>query len=430
VYGQYIHDLINDPEHKPVMSRANHPKGEPNTLAAALHVPVYEDGVFKGTLGGAIYFNKFQDAYLRNIKFGNNGFAVLMDDNGHILYHPDPKQNGENLLDPKIISLFEPQSVMRQLVRDVQAGKSGSFKYKVNGMSKVGLYKTFGVPDVKNRYWAVVVAIPVEDLQAAVNEAGINRTFIVLVLLFSFIIALLTFLSLHNSIKNFEVQRMKDDFISITSHQLRTPATIVKQNLGLIIEGYATSKKDVDKLIRVANESNDDQLSIIENILSVSRLEAGRLELQPQPIVLQDLLTTTVGKMVVGTKKHTIHYDLPKRPVKLRVDPTKLAMAVDNLVSNAIKYTQKRGTITISLRTNKESVMISVEDNGRGISKDELPQLFKRFNRLHSAVATQEPGTGLGLYLTKKIVELHGGTIAVRSKVDQGSTFTITLPKR
>lgn len=427
-YGTYVKDLIRDPKHMPVLGRITQPQGT-NSYAAGLHIPVYEGGKFRGTLGGAIYFDKFQDAYLSSVKFGNNGHLVLMDDNGDILYHPSSQQKGKNLLDPKVLALFEPEATMRQLLLDVQAHKSGTFDYSVQGTKKSGIYKTFKIPDIE-RYWAVVVTIPLEDLEHVVNQAGIDNIFMVLVLLLAFTTTLLTFVSLRNIIKNLEVQRMKDDFISITSHQLRTPATIVKQNLGLVRGGYVTREKDINKFIDAAYESNEDQLTIIENILSVSRLEAGRLELQKEQLVLQDLVNDIIAKlkMNITSKKHKLKVRMPTRPINLSADPTKLTMAIENLISNAVKYTPARGVIDITVTKRKDHVSIAVSDNGEGISSQDMAQLFQRFNRLHSATASHVPGTGLGLYLTKKIIELHGGSITVESSKKHGSTFTIKLP--
>ena len=427
-YGTYVSDLINDPQHKPVLSRVTRPAGV-DSFAVGLHVPVYEGGKFSGTLGGALYFNQFQDQYLRSIKLGNNGHVVVIDDNGGILYHPSPEQNGKNLLSEDVLKLFEPQETMHRLLEDVKAGKSGAFDYSVQGTQKTGLYKTFKVPNT-DRHWSVIVTLPVEDFAQVVNQAGVNRIFLVLVLLFAFTTGLLTFLSLRNTLKALEVQRMKDEFISITSHQLRTPATVVKQYLGLIKDGFVSNKKDMAEFVDAAYKSNDDQLEIIQNILSISRLEAGHMELQKEPVALQDLIKriSEVMQMHVKQKELTLRMRLPAKPLHLQADPTKLTMAIENLISNAVKYTPEGGTITITARRRQNEVQIAVKDTGKGIPVKEMPKLFKRFNRMKSAVADQVPGTGLGLYLTKLVVELHGGTIAVESAEDKGSTFTITLP--
>lgn len=427
-YGSNIRSLANADNKFVVGRMVQSPASD--TLVIGLHVPVYVDGNFRGSMGGALHFDKFQDVYLASVKFGKNGYAALIDDNGDILYHPSKELRGKNLLSPDIIKYFEPQDQMHQLVDDIKAGKSGAFNYKITGTHKEGLYKTFKLPDV-DRHWAVVVAIPMEDQETAVNQAGINTIFIVLVALFSVTTGLLTFVSFHIIRKNNEVQRMKDDFISITSHQLRTPATIVKQNLGLIKSGYVKDKKDVQRFINSAYESNEDQLSVIESILSVSKLEAGRLEITKERLALQDLITTLAEKlkMNITSKKHTLKLQMSSRPVHVRADPTKLTMAIENLISNAVKYTPSGGTITIRARNKGHKAVISVTDNGNGIAQEDLSKLFMRFNRLRSAITSHVPGTGLGLYLTKKIVELHGGTIKVESSQGKGSTFTIELPK-
>ena len=428
-FGSYVNDLIKDPKHNPVIGRVTRPPGT-ESLAAGIHVPVYEGNTFIGTLGGALYFDRYQDQYLKSIKLGENGHVVVMDDNGDILYHPSKDQNGQNLLSPAILSMFEPQDTMKNLVEQVKANKSGTFDSYVQGTQKVGLYKTIDVPVGTGRHWAVIVTVPVEDIENSINKAGINRIFIVLVSFFSLTTGLLTFISLRNTIKSLEVQRMKDEFISLTSHQLRTPATIVKQYLGLLQSGYATTKKEADNFINIAYESNETQLEIIENILSVSKLEAGHLEIHKEPVELQRIIRKIIDGIDVNlnSKNHKLQVRLPAKPVRLKADPTKLTMAIENLISNAIKYTPEGGKISVSAARRKGAVLIRIKDNGQGIPKKEMPKLFKRFNRMESAVASNVPGTGLGLYLTKKIVELHGGTIYVESQQDVGSTFTINLP--
>lgn len=429
-YGSYITDLLADPEHKPVLGRLARPTGS-NTLAVGLHVPVYQDGQFRGTMGGAIYFNKFQDGYLRHIKLGNEGHAVLMDDNGDILYHRDPAQNGQSLLNPKVINMFQSEETMRRVLNDVKAGRSGRFEYTVQSLPKTALYKTFKLPDL-DRHWAVFVTVPVDELKNAADQAGINRIFIILLALFGVTTALLTFVSIRNIVRNNEIQRLKNDFISITSHQLRTPATIVKQNLGIVKDGFVTTKRDRQKFIEAAYQSNENQLSIIENILHVSKLEAGKLSLNIESVDLNALARKSVDDMRLSAKarKHKLRLDQTKPPLVLQADATKLAMVLENLLSNAIKYTPDGGNIRLSLTADNDHAIITVQNSGKGIAPDDLPHLFQRFSRLSRHENSHVPGTGLGLYLTRKLVELHGGTIDVKSQPGHGASFTVKLPRR
>lgn len=426
-YGDYVPRLIADPEHRTVIGRLNKPAGTDNQVIP-LHVPVYRDGVFGGTLGGALYFSDFQNNFLRSVRLGNNGHAVIMDDNGDILYHPSKEQSGKNLLDPKILGMFEPQATMRNLVQQVKAGKSGSFEYRHAGTVKIGVYKTFQVPNT-TRNWSVIVTIPAEDLDIVARQAGIDRIFLALLALFTIVTGLLTFVSLRNIYRDREIQRIKDDFISITSHQLRTPATIVKQNLGIIRDGFAR-EEERDSFIDGAYISNENQLSIIENILNVSKLEAGRLKLHKEPVDLVTMIRKLADSMKLGIKarNHKLKLDLPKTPVRLQADSTKLCMALENLLSNAVKYTPPGGSIVITVRQEGSQAVVMVRDTGQGIASHELPQLFQRFYRLHGDETSHVPGTGLGLYLTKKIVELHGGSISAESRLKRGTTFTVHLP--
>lgn len=429
-YGSYVHDLINDPEHRPVLGRIKRPAGS-ESLSVGLHVPVYDNGQFYGTLGGAIQFNQFQDSYLSKVRFGENGYIVVVDDNGDLIYHPDKTMHGRNLMDPEILDNFDPKQRMSSLMESVKDGSEGQFNYKVDGVDKIAIYKSFPIPGI-GRNWGVVATIPSAELDKAIVQSGINRIFLILVGMFSMSTALLTFVSLRNIMKNKDLHRVKNDFISITSHQLRTPATIVKQNLGIVRGGFTKNRKERDKFIDAAYHSNENQLSIIENILSVSKLEAGRLVLHKEDVELQKLIRslTRTMKMSLAEKDHKLHLELPDEPVRLQADRTKLRMVIENLLSNAIKYTPSGGEISITLQVRRRCAEITVRDNGKGIAPKDIPKLFQRFHRLHADETSHVQGTGLGLYLTKKIVQMHHGSISVESHGRKGTSFLIRLPLR
>lgn len=429
-YGDYIDRLFSDPEHRPVVSRLTRPAGTTSNVVS-IHLPVFQDGEFRGSLGAALYFNQFQDSYLGGIRIGDNGYVIVMDDNGDILYHPRTDLSGRNVFDKDVIARFEPQQTIRDMLHTAREGKAGTTHYAIDGTRKMAVYKSFRVPNTMRR-WTVVATTPITDVDAAVQRSGIDAIFNTLVVVFTATTAVLAFISLRNVIRNTEIQRAKNEFISITSHQLRTPATIVKQNLGIIRSGFYADKEAMLRFVDAAYESNENQLAIIENILHVSRLEAGRLDIRKETVDLRQLIKDVTDSMRLSAtaRRQRIRVRRSKHPIAIQADPTKLSMAIENLISNAIKYTADGGRITVSLSVERGQAVICVEDNGQGIAASDIPKLFQRFNRLHADESSHIPGTGLGLYLTRNIIELHGGRITVESREGRGTAFTIRLPLR
>lgn len=223
----------------------------------------------------------------------------------------------------------------------------------------------------------------------------------------------------------------KDSLLSIASHQLRTPATGVKQYLGLVLQGFAGSiSPQQESLLEKAYESNERQLRTINDVLYLARLDSGRIVLTKTRIELNTLIKSLIEEQEskIVESRHSIKVDLPKRSVYVNADGHMLGMAIENLLTNAIKYTHKRGKITVKMRRQAEAVTISVSDNGVGISQENIEKLFKEFSRIPNDLSKTVSGTGIGLYLSRNLIRLHGGDITVVSTEGSGSTFSITIP--
>jgi signal transduction histidine kinase len=231
--------------------------------------------------------------------------------------------------------------------------------------------------------------------------------------------------------KREEVQTAKDDLLSLASHQLRTPATIVKQYVGMLLQGYAgdLTARQLDMLDN-AYSSNERQLEIINQLLYVARLDAGRITLHPKRVDLGKLIRDLTRELsaTVAEREQQLNVKLPKRQITAHVDPHYIRMVLENLISNAIKYTPEKGSITLELKRTPGSVIIIVRDNGVGIPAEVQATIFEKFTRVENELSTDVNGSGVGLYLTKQIVELHGGTIEVESTPEQGSAFTVRIP--
>lgn len=228
------------------------------------------------------------------------------------------------------------------------------------------------------------------------------------------------------------VQQAKDELLALASHQLRTPATGVKQYVGMLRQGFAgkltpTQKKLLDK----AYDSNERQLGTINEMLFVARADAGFLNMEKQKVNISEMVESIVEEQAGTIKSNGQEYEvkLPKKNVYLNGDPQYLRMAFENIISNATKYTKKGGFIKIRLTNSLDNVRFVVSDTGVGVAAEDMKHLFEKFSRIPNELTSQVSGTGIGLYLTKKVIKAHKGTISFRSEVGVGSVVTISLPK-
>lgn len=226
----------------------------------------------------------------------------------------------------------------------------------------------------------------------------------------------------------------KNEFIALTSHQLRTPATGVKQYVAMLMQGYAGPiTPEQEQFLERAYESNERQLHIIEDILRVAKIDMGKTQIMKQPYDMADLIQNALAEQTDRFAEHRLEIVtiLPSQPVVASIDPSQLHMAIGNIVDNAIKYTPDGKKITVSLRhKDTDTIELTIKDEGVGIAKADIGKLFQKFSRIPNPRSIMVGGTGLGLYWTQRIIELHGGTIAVRSQLNRGTSFIITLPQK
>jgi signal transduction histidine kinase len=227
------------------------------------------------------------------------------------------------------------------------------------------------------------------------------------------------------------VELAKDELLSLASHQLRTPATGVKQYVGMVLQGFVGDvSEEQQALLEKAYASNDRQLRIINEILHLAKIDSGRIVLAKTTTNLNDLVSDVANEQQsdLNAARHKFKLTLPKKAIMVNVDNHTLRMAIENLLSNAIKYTRPGGNISITVRRSHMKALIEVQDSGVGISNSDLNKIFRQFSRLPNEMSQMVEGTGIGLYLAKHLVELHKGTIRVVSQQGKGSTFTIELP--
>lgn len=229
-----------------------------------------------------------------------------------------------------------------------------------------------------------------------------------------------------------DLNRSKDEFISIASHQLRTPATAVKQYVGMMLEGFAGElDKQQRQLLEKAYDSNERQLKIVSDLLKVAQVDAGKIMLRKSEAAICDLIQEVLYdlKSVFADRKQRVVFDPSDNDIILSIDIASVRMVLENLIDNASKYSEEDTTVTISISEDKEYVYVHIADEGVGIDPETATRLFEKFSRLDNPLSTKVGGTGLGLYWAKKIIDLHGGEISFAMNKPQGTTFTVKLPK-
>lgn len=228
-----------------------------------------------------------------------------------------------------------------------------------------------------------------------------------------------------------KIDQMKSEFVLLTSHQLRTPATAVKGFISMLLDGYSGKvNPEHRELLEAAYTENERQISVINSILDVARMESGQMALvRGMHDVGRVIEASAAGQApMLQSLDQRLAIIRPKEPVNLWVDDEKLQLVIDNLIHNATKYSPPGTKITVELKREGQRVLIRVEDQGYGIAHKDMPRLFKRFSRIAGPHTANIQGAGLGLYLAEKLVRMHGGKIQVHSIVGKGTTFTVVLP--
>lgn len=231
-----------------------------------------------------------------------------------------------------------------------------------------------------------------------------------------------------------EVDRMKSEFISLASHQLRTPLSAIKTYSHMLSEGYMgelnqDQKKSLNTIIGASNRMNE----LISTLLNITRIESGTIAYNPKLLKLPDIIGELLPELSLMAKSKEIELSLEhkgKASLKVRTDPLIVKEIVMNLASNAIKYTPESGHVSIIVHPRRADIMVQIKDSGWGIPKQSQDQVFSKFFRAQNIVKRETTGTGLGLYLVKGLVETVGGKIWFKSdEGGSGTSFYFTLPR-
>jgi signal transduction histidine kinase len=353
----------------------------------------------------------------------------------------------ESALEGFVYAVFRPQDIFntipnRLLVGDITRVRLSDVSDKTIDMfdaeypldAQGGAFTTTQLFDVSNRTWQLKIT--------AYDDVASRRLTPLLILIIgsiiSVLLAMVAYAGLLHRIHRIErlnerrVQKSKDDLLAIASHQLRTPASGVKQYIGMLLQGFiGPLTPEQEEIATKAYDANERQLEIINELLYVAKADAGQLFIDRSDVDLRELVATCINEQTdkAKAKNLTVKFGRSK-PVPISVDAQFIRMIVENLLSNAIKYSYPNSTIRVTLTTAETNVTVSVKDSGVGISQSEQYKLFKKFSRVENPLSRSEGGSGLGLFLARRLAEAHGGTVRVTSQKNRGSTFILDLPLR
>lgn len=232
-----------------------------------------------------------------------------------------------------------------------------------------------------------------------------------------------------------QLDKLKDEFVSLASHELRTPMTVIKSYIWMLLEGKTGELSEKQKsYLQRTYTSTDRLINMVNDMLNISRIESGRLTVEPKPLSMPTLIQEVVGEMQTraGEQQLSLLFAPSQGEIpNVFADPDKIKQVLINLIGNSLKFTPKGGSIILICEQKDGYVVTHVKDTGKGIKAEDMDKLFRKFNMLGSNYLTKQSGqgTGLGLYLSKSLVELHKGRIWVSSEGEgKGTTFSFSIP--
>ncbi|MBD0389616.1 MAG: response regulator, partial [Nostoc sp. C3-bin3] len=226
-----------------------------------------------------------------------------------------------------------------------------------------------------------------------------------------------------------QIERMKDEFVSVVSHELRTPLTSIHGSLGMLASGLlATDSEQGKRLLQIATDSSERLVRLINDILDIERIESGKAKMEPEICNIVDLVTQAVNVMQPLADKAGMTLSISPLSGQVLADSDRIVQTLTNLLSNAIKFSSPGSTVWLGAQQQGDEILLTVKDTGRGIPTDKLESIFERFQQVDSSDSRNHDGTGLGLAICKSIMQQHGGRIWAESTLGEGSTFYVTLP--
>ncbi len=288
--------------------------------------------------------------------------------------------------------------------------------------------RILAISPVKDTSWSVV-DLGAPGLFTSFVFGLILQSFIVLSIILLISLALLRWLC-HEERKRQKAEQARDDFLAVVSHELRTPLTAIKGAAGLLHKRLKSADEETAQLSAMIDRNADKLASLVNDLLDLRKMEAGKMEYHFEEAVLCDIVREAVSDNRAYAENHGSVIEVPRcnEDIRVRADRGRLTQVMTNLLSNAVKYGGKHDTITVVVDRVDDMAEVAVTDHGKGIDEKYLGILFNKFTQVDGGSARHGTGTGLGLSIVRQIVESHGGTVGVQSTPGEGSTFFFRLP--
>jgi len=420
-------------------------------LGVTIWSPVYDRGEFKGVVLAIIRLSDISNRFLQT--YDSTERIYIVDEFGTTLYDSsDRYRAGESFID----AVNETNPLFLQILNEQMNGSEGTGYYFESNTSEKKL-TAYSPIKWQNRLWSVAIASPQSDVDDLIYSVymkqvgfiGLSGGFIVL---FSLSIILLltrwnksleievasktSEITKSNELlkkankKLTELDKLKSDFVSMVSHELKTPLTPMKTSAEFLLQNDPDANVR-SEMLELIVRNIDRQTRMVDDLLDISRIESGRMRFRRETIDLGETINVAVEtiKKQSEEKRLNITIDIPPDLTKINADRDKLIQVFVNLLSNALKFTPKSGNVDIKVIEFEKYIEIFVKDNGIGIPPDKIDKIFDKFYQIDNTSTRYYGGSGLGLAITKSIVDGHEGTIRVESKPGEGSVFIVTFNK-
>jgi len=422
-------------------------------LGSYAWVPVYDDNEFKGVILAVVRISTLSDQFLVDAIPEGQGYMYMIDHSGRSLYDGVHKKTiGEKYIG----SFCTNDSSYADILRAQMRGNEGTGYYfdEITGGRQIVAYTPVVWGD---RVWSVAVSVPASKAVELIRQVYRGQTLFVTIVI-AIILAgsggiILIFSRWNRELekevvkktddlkrsnmelasantKLRELDRLKSEFVSMVSHELKTPLTSIKISMD-VLKSLSGSRKDADtekEMLQIIDRSIERQKRLVSDLLDISRIDTGNLKLNLEPVDLYEIIleSTDSMKKIAAERGIPIHTDLGCESMQITGDYDRLVQVFVNLIGNALKFTSE-GEIRIRTRMVDGHPEIKVIDTGIGIPAEELDQIFDKFHQVDSGLTREVGGSGLGLAICKGIIEGHGGTIRAESEFGKGSTFVIVL---
>ncbi|WP_340820449.1 sensor histidine kinase [Methanolobus sp. WCC4] len=418
-------------------------------------VPVYEGGEFRGAFIAIVQESDLKSRYV--VESNSSSYAYLLDNRGRVLY----SDQGDY---PRRTSYAEimasTSSGLSNIIAEQVNGTEGNGKYLIleNGSLVEERLVSYSPIEWYNQKWSLAITSPSSEVDRLIVSVYL-KLFIVAVVSVLFIVFVSSFLviilfnwskSLEKEVdektqelkesneslkaansKLKELDRLKTEFLSVVSHELKTPLTAMKTSSEFLRENDSCDIPLKNQMLDIVIRNIDRQSRMVDDLLDISRIESERMKFHQEPVDIGETIRMSLEILdsFIKEKDMAVLVNLPDNLPVVNTDRDKLVQVFVNLLNNAVKFSKKGGRIDINVVDEDDYLRVSVVDDGIGMGTEEIERIFDKFYQIDSTSTRKVGGSGLGLSIVKGIIEGQGGTITASSEEGKGSTFTFTLKK-